>query len=155
MSYVPTSSGRGAEETIVGLLRIVTGIVFVAHGAQKLMDIPGTAQSFAGMGIPYPEYSVYLAIAGELLGGLGLLVGLLTRVAAFGPMCTMLVAIVAAHLKHGLLAKNGGFEYPLILALVSLFFVAHGAGAFALDSLFGRSERHRYRYRQHRVESHA
>jgi putative oxidoreductase len=153
MTYVPTSSGRGAEETIVALLRVVAGIIFVAHGAQKLMDIPGTMQSFAGIGIPMPQYSVYLAIAGELLGGLGLLIGLLTRVAAFGPFCSMLVAIVAVHLKHGLFAKNGGFEFPLVLACVSLFFVAHGAGAFALDSLFSRSER--TRYRSHRVESHA
>jgi putative oxidoreductase len=155
MTYVPTSSGRGAEETIVALLRVVAGIVFVVHGAQKLMDISGTIQGFAGMGIPMPQYAVYLAIAGELLGGLGLLVGLLTRVAAFGPFCSMLVAIVAVHLKNGLMAKNGGFEYPLVLACVTLFFVAHGAPAFSLDSLFSRSGRSRYRYREHRVESHA
>jgi putative oxidoreductase len=153
MSYVSTSSGRGAEETIVAMLRIAVGIVFVAHGAEKLMNIPGTVQSFAGIGIPMPQYAVYLAIAGELLGGLGLLIGLLTRVAAFGPLCSMLVAIVAVHLKHGFMAKNGGIEYPLVLALVALFFVAHGAGAFAVDSLFGRSERRAYR--SHRVESHA
>jgi putative oxidoreductase len=147
------SSSTRAEGTVVTMLRITAGVIFMAHGALKLADIPGTAQSFASMGIPWPEYSVYLAIAGELLGGLGLTVGLLTRVAAFGPMCAMLVAIIAAHLRHGLLAKNGGFEYPLILGLVALFFVAHGAGAFSLDGLFERSQSMRFRSR--RVESHA
>lgn len=147
------SSSTRAEGTVITLLRVTAGIIFMAHGAQKLADISGTAQSFAGMGIPYPEYSVYLAIAGELLGGLGLAVGLLTRLAAFGPFCVMLVAIIAAHLRHGLLAKDGGFEYPLILGLVSLFFVAHGAGAFSLDALLERSQSMRFRSR--RIESHA
>lgn len=154
MSRIETSSGR-AEETTVTLLRVTAGIIFMVHGAQKLADIPGTAQSFAGLGIPMPEYSVYLAIAGELLGGLGLLLGLLTRVAAFGPFCVMLVAIISAHLKNGLLAKDGGFEYPLVLGLVSLFFIAHGAGSFALDALFNRSDREHDLYRSRRVESHA
>ena len=146
------SSAR-AEGTVVTLLRVTAGIIFMVHGAQKLMDIPGTAQSFASLGIPAPEYSVYMAIAGELLGGLGLVVGLLTRIAAFGPLCVMLVAIISAHLRHGLLAKNGGFEYPLILGLVSLFFVAHGAGAFSIDGRLERSQSTRFRTR--RVESHA
>lgn len=153
MNRSETRSGS-AEETIVTLLRVTAGIIFMVHGAQKLADIPGTAQSFGGLGIPMPEYSVYLAIAGELLGGLGLLLGLLTRIAAFGPFCVMLVAIISAHLKNGLLAKDGGFEYPLILGLVSLFFIAHGAGAFSLDALFSRSDGERY-YRSRRVESHA
>ncbi len=148
----PSSSWR-AEGTIVTMLRVTAGVIFVVHGVQKLVNIPGTAQSFAALGIPLPEYSVYAAIAGELLGGLGLLVGLLTRVAAFGPFCVMLVAIIAAHLPHGLLAKNGGFEYPLVLALVSLFFVAHGAGSFSLDALLDRSDSRAFR--THRVESHA
>jgi putative oxidoreductase len=149
----PASSSNRAEGTVVTMLRITAGIIFIAHGAMKLADIPGTAQSFASMGIPAPQYAVYLAIAGELLGGLGLAVGLLTRVAAFGPLCVMLVAIIAAHLPHGLFAKNGGFEYPLILGLVALFFVAHGAGAFSLDGLLERSQSMRFRSR--RVTSHA
>jgi putative oxidoreductase len=154
MNRIETSSGR-AEEAIVTLLRVTAGVIFMVHGAQKLVDIPGTTQAFAGMGIPMPQYSVYLAIAGELLGGLGLFLGLLTRVAAFGPFCVMLVAIIAAHLRNGLLARDGGFEYPLILGLVSLFFIGHGAPSFSLDALFSRSDDDRYRYRQRRVESHA
>jgi putative oxidoreductase len=152
MSHIASSSRR-AEDTILTLLRVTVGIIFMVHGAQKLADIPGTTQAFAGMGIPAPQFSVYLAIAGELLGGLGLVLGLLTRIAAFGPLCVMLVAIIAVHLKNGLLAKDGGFEYPLVLGLVSLFFVARGAGAFSLDALFKRSDS--LRYRSHRVESHA
>jgi len=104
------SSSNRAEGTVVTLLRVTTAIIFMVHGAQKLVDIPGTAQSFASMGIPAPEYSVYVAIAGELLGGLGMLVGLLTRVAAFGPFCVMLVAIIAAHLD-GMLERSQSMRF--------------------------------------------
>ena len=77
---------------------------------------------------------VYLAIAGEFFGGLGLALGFLTRLAALGPVCTMLVAILTVHVGHGLLAKNGGFEYPLVLLLASAFFAINGAGAWSLDA---------------------
>jgi putative oxidoreductase len=87
--------------------------------------------------MPSPQYLVYLAIAGELLGGAGLAVGLFTRVAALGPVCTMLVAILTVHLGHGLMAKDGGYEYPLVLLLVSAFFAFNGAGPVGLDALFG------------------
>jgi putative oxidoreductase len=67
-----------------------------------------------------------------------LAVGFLTRVAALGPLCTMLVAIITVHSGHGLLAKNGGFEYPLLLLLVSLFFALNGAGRLSLDAFLER-----------------
>jgi putative oxidoreductase len=143
-----------ADAVTLTALRIGVGAILAVHGAMKLMDVPGTAQSFAHLGIPYPQYAVYLAIAGELLGGLGLIVGLLTRVAAIGTLSAMAVAIVYAHLGHGLLAQNGGFEYPLMLALVSLFFVSHGAGPISLDAV--AAHRHERRpYRAERVRSYA
>lgn len=106
------------------------------HGWAKLSDVAGTAQSFARLGLPAPQALVYLAVAGELFGGLGLAAGFLTRIAALGPLCTMLVAILTVHLGNGLLAKNGGFEYPLLLLLVSAFFAVNGAGAWSFDAAF-------------------
>lgn len=151
------SSQERADTVAVTALRVATGVILAVHGAMKLMDVPGTMQGFAQLGIPYPQYAVYLAIAGELFGGLGLVVGLLTRVAALGTLCSMAVAIGYAHIGHGLLAKNGGWEYPLVLALVSLFFVTHGAGAASLDAWFSRRREQdaRRRYRQERVRSYA
>jgi putative oxidoreductase len=119
-------------------LRVGVGLIMTVHGWAKLSDIPGTAQSFALLGLPAPQLLVYLAIAGELLGGLGLAVGLLARIAALGPACTMLVAILTVHLKHGLLAKGGGFEYPLLLLLVCGFFALNGPGRLSLDALLAK-----------------
>jgi putative oxidoreductase len=147
------NSQERADVVTVTALRVATGLILAVHGAMKVLDIPGTAQSFADLGIPYPHYAVYLAIAGELLGGMGLLVGLATRVAALGTLSSMAVAIGYAHLGHGLLAKNGGWEYPLMLALVSLFFVTHGAGPASLDAFFTR--RRQLPYRHDRVPSYA
>lgn len=134
-----------ADDVTVTVLRVATGMILAVHGALKLMDIPETIQGFNALGIPYPQYAVYLAIAGEFLGGIGLAVGLLTRIAALGTLGTMVTAIGFAHLGRGLFMKGGGWEYPLVLALVSLFFVTHGAGPVSLDAWFTRKPARRYR----------
>src|SRR5262245_57558152 len=87
-----------AESVAVFALRVIAGVIFAVHGGMKLLDIPGTIQSFTELGIPYPEYAVYLAIAGELLGGIGLILGCLTRLAALGALSTMAFAIGYAHI---------------------------------------------------------
>jgi putative oxidoreductase len=148
-----TRKASGAEDTAATLLRLAVGIIFIAHGWGKVVDVAGTAQHFASLGIPEPHIMVYVAIAGEFVGGLGLLLGFLTRIAALGTLCTMLVAIMSVHLGHGLFAKNGGWEYPLVLALVSLFFVTHGARVFSIDALLARADTPGFR--GERVTSHA
>lgn len=150
------NSQQRADVVSITALRVAAGLILAVHGAMKLTDVAGTMRGFGELGIPYPQYAVYLAIAGELLGGLGLLLGLLTRVAALGTLASMAVAIGYAHFGHGLLAKNGGWEYPLVLGLVSLFFVTHGAGPASLDAWFARSRRQRHApYRHERVRSYA
>ena len=119
----------------MALLRVTVGTIFVVHGAMKLSDVEGTARLFAVHGIPFAQLAVYLAIAGEFFGGLGLLVGFLARWAAVGTALTMVSAIVFVHAGRGLLSKNGGWEYPLTLLCASLFFMAHGAGVFSVDTL--------------------
>ncbi|HEX3849622.1 MAG TPA: DoxX family protein [Polyangiaceae bacterium] len=135
-SRVVTFDGKHEPGAAIALtvLRVGVGVIMAVHGWSKLSDIAGTSQSFAHLGMPAPQFMVYLAIAGEFLGGLGLVAGLLTRIAALGPVCTMLVAIVTVHIGHGLLSKNGGFEYPLVLLLVSGFFALNGPGPWSLDA---------------------
>lgn len=139
--YVPTVAGSwpsGATALAMTVLRVTVGVIMTVHGFQKLSDIPGTEAGFAHMGLPMPSTMVLLAIAGEFFGGLGLIVGLLTRVAALGVFCTMAVAVFFVHLPNGLLASNNGFEYPLTLLAAAFFFVAAGAGPASLDAWFGR-----------------
>lgn len=120
------------------LLRVGVGIILVAHGTTKLTDPVGTTAQFANLGIPMPWVATLLAIAGEFVGGLGLVLGAWTRLSALGPLITMLVAIVMVHLGNGLFAKNGGWEYPLTLFLVSLLFVVRGGGVHSLDAWVAR-----------------
>jgi len=142
--YSPSNQGKSGTWALT-LLRVTLGVVFAVHGWAKLTDVNGTAQSFASLGLPLPTLMVYLAVAGELLGGVGLILGLVARVAALGPVCTMAVAIATVHWGHGLLAKNGGMEYPLILLVASAFFAVNGAGALSLDAWFANPRRRQQR----------
>ena len=139
---MPNVAGKLTKNQDVAflLLRIGVGVIMVAHGTMKLSDPAGTAAQFAQIGIPLPSAAVVLAIAGEFLGGLGLLLGALTRVAALGPLCTMIVAIATVHAGNGLFTQNGGWEYPLTILLVSLAFVFRGAGRYSLDAWLRRRQ---------------
>jgi putative oxidoreductase len=145
--YMPGEVGRwpgSATALTMTILRVVVGVIMTVHGFQKLSDLAATESNFANMGMPLPAVAVLLATAGEFLGGLGLIVGLLTRIAAFGVFCTMAVAVFFVHLENGLLASNNGFEYPLALMCTALFFIAAGGGPISLDAWLGRftGERH-------------
>jgi putative oxidoreductase len=120
------------------LLRVTVGVVMAAHGWLKIAHYSQWLDNMANMGIPAPEMMLPLSIAGEFLGGLGLIVGLLTPLAALGAASTMAVAIVTVHLENGLMAKDGGFEFPLTLLMASLFLAARGAGPFSLDAVLAR-----------------
>lgn len=127
-------------------LRIGVGVVFVAHGAQKLFGAFGgygleaTGQWMASIGLE-PGYLMALGAGlGEFVGGLLLLVGLLTRPAAVVGVVTMVVALFAAHWSNGFFLSNNGFEYALTLALAALALVMLGGGRISLDrALFGRA----------------
>ena len=137
------------HDWLLTVVRLVLGIVFFAHGAQKLLGWFGGA-GFSGtmgffthqMGIPAPL--ALLAIAAEFFGGLGLIIGLLGRVAAFGIICNMLVAVVMVHSHVGFFMNwNGtqqgeGFEYHLMAIALGLAVVVKGSGAFSGDRLLTR-----------------
>jgi putative oxidoreductase len=126
------------------ILRLVLGVVFFAHGAQKMLGwfggygYSGTMTFFTGA-MHIPAIFAFLAIAAEFFGGLGLILGLLTRVAAFGIASTMLVAITMVHRGFGFFMnwsgtqKGEGFEYHLLVLAVTAFLMARGGGAWSVD----------------------
>lgn len=126
---------RRLEPVGLLVLRLAIGVVMVAHGWDKVTNRAEWIGNLRHMGVPAPKVSVWIAIAGELGGGLGVLVGLLTPIAALGIVFSMLTAIVTVHLKNGLFGKNGGFEYPLTMMTAALYLVFRGAGPISLDAI--------------------
>jgi len=121
------------------LLRIVVGSIFILHGWQKLtgFTIPGFTGFLSSLGIPAPGLFAVLVTFVELLGGLALIVGAFTRYAALLLAVDMLVAIWAVHLPAGFfLTMEGtdGYEFVLLLMVVSLAFLLMGAGPISVDS---------------------
>jgi|SRR4051812_35970748 putative oxidoreductase len=126
------------------ILRFVLGLVFFAHGAQKMLGwfggygFSGTMGFFTGS-LHIPAVFAFLAIAAEFFGGLGLMLGLLTRVAAFGIGVNMLVAIAMVHSRFGFFMnwggtqKGEGFEYHLLVLAMVVFLIIEGAGAASID----------------------
>ncbi len=126
-----TSSIQSCGLTV---LRITVGIVFLFHGYQKLfhMGFHGVAGMFGHMGIPLPFVSAVLVTLVEFVGGILLIAGLGTRLAAAALAVDMAVAIVLVHLKHGFGAQNGGFEFPLTLLAATLCLAMSGGGMLSL-----------------------
>ncbi|WP_067480801.1 DoxX family protein [Actinomadura hibisca] len=129
-----------------GLLvgRIVLGVVFVAHGWQKLTDVghAGVTQMFKGMGIPLPSVAAAFATWVELLGGVALILGLLVPLAGLLLAADMAGALWFAHIDKGLFAAEGGYELVLVLGAMALLLACTGAGRFSADAvLWGRRSR--------------
>jgi putative oxidoreductase len=140
---------RTSNDFALTVLRLALGVVFFAHGAQKVLGwyggagFSGTMQMFTGtMGIP--ALLAVLAIAAEFLGGLGLIAGFLGRIAAFGIIANMVVAIFMVHAPFGFFmnwtgAQAGeGFEYHLLAIAIGLAVLIRGSGALSVDLALGR-----------------
>jgi putative oxidoreductase len=130
----------------LAVLRIILGVVFFAHGSQKLLGWFGGQGLTATMhtmheqlGLPLPV--ALFAVAAEFLGGLGLIVGLLSRVAAVGIAGIMLAAILIVHGRYGLFLnwfgdrEGHGYEYHLLAIALAAAIVVKGSGAASLDRL--------------------
>jgi putative oxidoreductase len=138
------------NDSAITILRLVLGVVFFAHGAQKALGwfggygFTGTMGFFTGM-MHIPAPFAALAIAAEFLGGLGLIFGLLTRIAAFGIFCNMAVAIALIHHQFGLFMnwtgtqKGEGFEFHVLTLAMTVFLMIRGAGAASVDRLLSSS----------------
>jgi len=134
------------NDSATAILRLVLGVIFFAHGAQKMLGwfggygFTGTMGFFTGA-MHIPAVFAFLAIAAEFFGGLGLIFGLLTRVASFGIFCNMIVAVAMVHGQFGFFmnwtgAQEGeGYEYHLLLLATTAFLMIRGAGAASVDRL--------------------
>jgi len=128
------------------ILRLVLGVIFFAHGAQKMLGwfggygFSGTMGFFTGvMHIPAPF--AFLAIAAEFFGSMGLIFGFLTRIAGLGILSNMLVAIAMVHHSFGFfmnwtgLQRGEGYEYHLLVLALAVYLLIRGAGAVSVDRL--------------------
>lgn len=134
---------RCTTTTISGLdalpLRIGAGIIFTAHGAQKLFGwfggygLEGTAGWMDSIGLSPVFLMATLAGSAEFFGGLLLIIGFLVRPTAFVLAATMIVAIAAVHIGNGLFMANNGYEFGLALLAVSVALLFRGAGSLSVD----------------------
>jgi putative oxidoreductase len=136
----------GSAATV--FVRGALGAVFLAHGAQKMLGWfggPGfsaTMGGFAAMHIP--ALFGFLAIVAEFFGGIGLIFGLLTRVAAFGVAVNMAVAVVLVHRTFGFfmnwsgMQKGEGIEFHVLVLAMTAFLMMRGAGAFSVDQAIAK-----------------
>jgi len=126
------------------LLRLVMGLIFFAHGAQKALGwfggygFSGTMGFFTQM-MHIPAPFAFLAICAEFLGGLGLIFGALSRIAALGIAVNMVVAVLLVHSQFGFFMnwtgqqKGEGFEYHLLALVIAIVLMVRGGGAFSVD----------------------
>ena len=137
---------RTDNDVATAIVRLTLGVVFFAHGAQKLLGwfggygFTGTMGFFTGV-LHIPVIFAFLAIAAEFFGGLGLIFGFLTRIAAIGVLSNMIVAIALVHSQFGFFMnwtgtqKGEGYEYHLVILAVTVLLIIRGAGALSLDRL--------------------
>jgi putative oxidoreductase len=132
----------------ITIVRIVLGVVFFAHGAQTLgwfggAGLQSTIRVFREQ-LQIPAPLALLSIAAQFLGGLGLIVGFLSRIAALGIAAVMIVALIAVHVKFGFFMnwfgekKGHGIEYHLLVLALALAVMIKGAGACSLDQVLYR-----------------
>ena len=122
--------------------RVIIGLLFIGHGAQKLFGwfgghgLHGTAEYFASAGLRPARPLALLAGLAEFFGGLGLALGLVTPVAAALISVVMLGAIAFVHWPR-LWVSEGGLEYPLVNLAAAAMFGLAGPGMYALDARLG------------------
>lgn len=138
---------RPSESTDPGLAtgllvaRLMTGFIFIMHGYQKLIEngVGATQNGFAAMGVPLPDISAIALIILELAGGLALILGIWSRLAGALLSIAMLGAMYFAHRDAGFFAQEGGFEYVLLLAVISAALALTGPGPWSLEGVLSWS----------------
>lgn len=133
------------EESFSALpLRLIAGIIFAAHGAQKLFawfggyGLEGTGGWMDSIGLSPGYYMAMLAGSAEFFGGLLLIVGFLVRPTSAVLAITMVVAILSVHINNGLFVANNGYEFGLALLAMSLALFAQGAGKLSVDRILSQ-----------------
>lgn len=123
----------------VTIMRVLVGIIFVAHGGQKLFGLfggyglSGTAQYMESLGLTPGYLMASLSGGAEFFGGIALIIGLLARPAAVALSFMTIVAILSVHIHNGLFMANNGFEFALALLGALLAILIEGAGRVSMD----------------------
>ncbi len=125
---------------VYAILRIVIGFLFLWHGSQKLFDIPHAEM------LPPPSIMWTAGII-VFFGGLFVMFGLLTRVAAFLASGEMAFAYWSAHGTHAVLPLLNHGELAMLYCFIFLYIAAKGAGAFSIDSIFEKRKQKRNEFR--------
>jgi putative oxidoreductase len=139
---VSSSSSASRLQLALLILRVVVGIIFVVHGGQKLFvfGFGGVIGFFTKIGIPLPMIAGPIVTIVEFFGGLALLAGVFTRVAAILIACDMVGAILFVHLKGGFFLPTG-FEYALTMLSAAVVLALAGPGAYSIDASMGGRRR--------------
>jgi len=138
------------NDTTIAICRLVLGVIFFVHGAQLTLGWFGGygfrgTMHFMTAGLGIPAIFAAVGILAQFFGGLGLVVGLLGRVAAFGIACAMIVAIIKVHLPVGFfmnwygVQKGEGYEYHLLVLALCLLILVKGSGALSLDLVLNKA----------------
>ena len=133
-AVIATRAGAG-----LSVIRILVGIIFMAHGAQKLFGLfggyglEGTGQWMESIGLAPGYLMALLSGSAEFFGGLALVIGLLARPAALALTVTLVVAIFSVHIGNGLFMANNGYEFALALLGGSIAVLIEGAGKLSAD----------------------
>ncbi|MGD6967142.1 DoxX family protein [Rossellomorea vietnamensis] len=123
------------------IIRLVIGLSFIGHGAQKLFGwfggygLEGTGGWMESLGMKPGKAMAFLAGLAEFVGGIFFVLGLLTPVAGIMIAITMLIAIVKVHYANGYWSTNNGYEYNLALLAVAIGLALAGPGKYALDAI--------------------
>ena len=133
MSGTNASTDRTAVDVSLLILRVIVGVIFAVHGAQKLFGALG-GQGLEGM-VKFLGVLAYPVSVGEFFGGLGLIFGFLSRFSAASNIVIMIGAIVMVHGKNGFLLQNQGFEYNLALIGLLAPILLCGPGRFSIGHM--------------------
>lgn len=135
-----TSIITKTEQTLTALpLRLISGLIFSAHGAQKLFSwfggygLDGTGQWMESIGLTPGYLMALMAGSTEFFGGLLLIIGFLTRPMSFVLAITMIVAIFSVHIDNGLFMSNNGYEFALSLLAITVALLIQGGGKHSID----------------------
>jgi putative oxidoreductase len=137
--WIGTNAGIG-----IFILRLTLGIIFLAHGPDKLFGIftgggiSGTIEAFNSMGLPFAAVTAWIVAIGETVCGLALVLGLFAREAAIFLIVLMIGAIATVHWENGFFIMNDGFEYNFAIIGMCICILFGGSGYFSLGR-FGKS----------------
>ena len=132
-SATTSTTALAARDYLPALARLLLCSLFIWDGVLQLRDPAGTASYFESVNVPSPQIAVWVSIAVHLLGGIGILIGFMTRWAAALLILLCLGTAFGVHLPAGDMENMTHFYKNLVMTGGLLYVIAFGPGAFALD----------------------